>query len=291
MKNILKGAALFLAVLMMGSVLYLSLFGDTTYAAVSVGSSQSPIEVEVRKNGDIKKILDPSGSIDPKDWEGKKMETFIPILVEHSNNSSGSEINISSTYPKEDQGILKRIVAEIQKNSKKTGVILLDGDLKEYKEAKDKNESLNSYLVKSETFYVWNDEDARNKTPEEKRSQLGSKAFYYQTNDDLNRRNELKKQKEKQIAEKKRAEEEKKAAEKKAAEEKAAQEQRRAQQKQENDNNSRRAAPAPIKRQPSAPSVPRRQQTQRRAPQQNRRQVQSYDYDDDDDDDDDDWDD
>ena len=207
------------------------------------------------------------------------METFIPILVEHSNNSSGSEINISSTYPKEDQGILKRIVAEIQKNSKKTGVILLDGDLKEYKEAKDKNESLNSYLVKSETFYVWNDEDARNKTPEEKRSQLGSKAFYYQTNDDLNRRNELKKQKEKQIAKKK------------AAEEKAAQEQRRAQQKQENDNNSRRAAPAPIKRQPSAPSVPRRQQTQRRAPQQNRRQVQSYDYDDDDDDDDDDWDD
>ena len=119
MKNILKGAALFLAVLMMESVLYLSLFGDTTYAAVSVGSSQSPIEVEVRKNGDIKKILDPSGSIDPKDWEGKKMETFIPILVEHSNNSSGSEINISSTYPKEDQGILKRIVAEIQKNSKK----------------------------------------------------------------------------------------------------------------------------------------------------------------------------
>lgn len=142
------------------------------------------------------------------------METFIPILVEHSNNSSGSEIIISSTYPKEDQGILKRIVAEIQKNSKKTGVILLDGDLKEYKEAKDKNESLNSYLVKSETIYVWNDEDARNKTPEEKRSQLGSKAFYYQTNDDLNRRNELKKQKEKQIAEKKRAEEEKKAAEK-----------------------------------------------------------------------------
>lgn len=197
MKNILKGAALFLAVLMMGSVLYLSLFGDTTYAAVSVGSSQSPIEVEVRKNGDIKKILDPSGSIDPKDWEGKKMETFIPILVEHSNNSSGSEIIISSTYPKEDQGILKRIVAEIQKNSKKTGVILLDGDLKEYKEAKDKNESLNSYLVKSETFYVWNDEDARNKTPEEKRSQLGSKAFYYQTNDDLNRRNELKKKRRK----------------------------------------------------------------------------------------------
>lgn len=289
MKNILKGFAAFMAVVIMGSVLYLSLFGNTTHAAVSVGSAHSPIEVELRKNGEIKKVTDPTGKVDPKAWVGKHVQEIIPVLVEHSNTVKEPELIVSSTFPEEDRETLKNLIAEIQKNSKKTGIILLESDLKDYMDAKEGNQPFNAYLMAKNSISLWDDDEATVKTPEEKRTHLKAKAAYYQSNDDLNRRNEIKKQEEKRIAEEKKAQEQKKAEEKKAAEAKAAQARNNSSDDDDDRNNSQRnTAPAVQK-----PAV-QRQQPQRQAPRQTYRQpARNYDDDDDDDwdDDDDDWDD
>lgn len=168
MKNILKGFAAFMAVVIMGSVLYLSLFGNTTHAAVSVGSAHSPIEVELRKNGEIKKVTDPTGKVDPKAWVGKHVQEIIPVLVEHSNTVKEPELIVSSTFPEEDRETLKNLIAEIQKNSKKTGIILLESDLKDYMDAKEGNQPFNAYLMAKNSISLWDDDEATVKTPEEK---------------------------------------------------------------------------------------------------------------------------
>lgn len=273
----MKFAAAAAIFLLLFTGVFTSLMQNRTYAAMSIGTAAHPLTIEFRKDGKIKSIQDPYGQISSDLFEGKTLEESIDLLVEQMNATGIRDIVLSSTFPAEDFEKLRPLLARLQQGTKKAGILFMNASAEDYKVSKAKGEALNSYLIKDRQIPLWSDEDADALTPARKQEIVGERAVYYQTDDDVQRREEIRIREEQERLRKE--EEERKAAEEKAAQEKALQEQQEQQQQ---------APPqvAPRPRPQAQPRVqPRQQRPVRRAP------VYNYDDDDDDWDDDDDDDD
>lgn len=245
---------------------FTAILQNKTYAAFAVGNNSVAIEVEFREDGKIKSIIDPTGMISTQEWRGKTWEELFPTIEKQVEGMEGKEILLSSTFPAKDVDKLKIILANLQRNSSKLGILYFQGSPDDLNESRRSKTSLNQFLLNHSGLNLWSDEESLSMSPEEKREYLGTKASYYQTNSDATRREELRQQEEQQ-----KLEEEKRKAEEQKAEEERQQVQPIQRQRQQ---------PQPIRR-----PTPRPQPTPR--PVQNNDDWDDDDWDDADDDDDD----
>lgn len=258
---------------------FASMVRNQTYAAMAMGTASHPLTMEFRKDGRIKYFHDPSSQISEKDFIGKTLEEAVPLLIEYADNLGIQDLILSSTYSQEEFSKIQGLLASLQKNSNKIGILLMNGTLEDYEKSKSAGNSLSADLIREREIPLWSDEDALLFAPERKNEILGERGQYYQTDTDVQRREEIRR-----VEAERRAEEERRAQEER---ERAEREEREEQRRQEE---QRRAAPAP---QPLPQRQPQRVQPRRQAPAQRapvrRAPVYNDDYDDDDDDDD--WDD
>ena len=250
-----------------------NLMKNQTYAAMAMGTASHPLTMEFREDGRIRSINDPYGQLKESNFKGKTIEEVLPLLINYANSLGIEDLVISSTYPPEEFEKIRNLIASLQKGTNKVGVLLMESTLEDYEKSVAEGNSLSAYLIRERLIPLWSDEDALLFTPERKREIIGDRGKYFQTDEDVKRREEIRLEEERKAAEEKARQE---AEEQKAREE---QEAREAQQRQAQPQ-QRQSTPAPRPQQ----TQPRRQTPVRRTPVYN-------DDDDDDDWDDDDWDD
>ena len=246
---------------------FASMVRNQTYAAMAMGTASHPITMEFRKDGRIKYFHDPSGQISENGFIGKTLEEALPLLLDYANTLGIQDLILSSTYSQEEFSKIQGLLAALQKNSNKIGILLMNGSLEDYENSKAAGNSLSADLIQAREIPLWSDEDALLFAPERKNEILGERGQYYQTNTDVQRREEIRK-----AEEERRAREERERAE------------REEQQRQQEEQRPAAPAPQPVPQRQPRQVQPRRQAPAQRAPVR-RAPVYNDDYDDDDDDD------